>query len=371
MSTPSRKHVLVFAGGGLTHVSGGVGTLLRAVIHVWAADPGAIAVRVIDTRGAGGRLSAAAHFAHGVGALLWAWATGRALCAHIHMTTRGSALRKSILCVVARSLGLPVILHLHGADFFDFHNQLARPPRALLRAALRQADAILVIGAAWRTRLVRDLGIAPARVIVVPNGVEAAAPSDTTAAPPHILFLGRLGERKGVGDLITALASPALACRRWSATIAGDGDPTAYARQIAARGLQNRIRLPGWQSATQVASLLGGATILVLPSYHEVMPMAVLEAMARGIAIVTTPVGAVPEILQHGESALLVPPGAPEHLAEALARLIDNPAERARLGEAARAVWAARLDANLTAATLQSVYRQLAPAQADPLKAAA
>ncbi len=359
MAPNTRKHVLVFAGGGLTHVSGGIGTLLRAVIHVWVADPTAIAVRVIDTRGAGGRISAALHFARGIAALLHGWATGQALCAHIHMTTRGSAVRKSILCVLARRLGLPVILHLHGADFFDFHDRLAAPPRALLRAALHQADTILVIGTAWRTRLVHDLGIAPARVIVVPNGVQASSPATTAGCPPHILFLGRLGERKGVGDLITALASPLLANRSWTATIAGDGDAAPYADRIAAHGLQYRISLPGWRNGPQAACLLGSASILVLPSYHEVMPMAVLEAMARGIAIVTTPVGAVPEILRHGESALLVPPGAPDRLAEALARLLDNPAERVRLGEAARAVWAARLDATITAAALQSIYRQM------------
>jgi glycosyltransferase involved in cell wall biosynthesis len=357
----NRKHVLVFAGGGLTHVSGGIGTLLRAVIHVWVTDPAAIAVRVIDTRGAGGRASAGLHFARALGALFYGCATRQALCAHIHMTTRGSAVRKSILCVLARRLGLPVIVHLHGADFFDFQDRLARLPRALLRAALRQADTILVIGIAWRTRLVRDLGIDPARVTVVPNGVEAASPTTASRSPAHILFLGRIGERKGVGDLITALASPLLAPRSWTATIAGDGDGAAYAERIAALGLDYRISMPGWQSAGQVASLLGSASILVLPSYHEVMPMAVLEAMARGIAIVTTPVGAVPEILRHGESALLIPPGAPDRLAEALARLIDNPADRIRLGEAARAVWAARLDATITASALQSIYRQLAP----------
>ena len=367
------KPVLVFIGGGLNHVSGGVGTLMRYLITEWSADPEALPVRVVDTRGAGHALSAALQFGTAVAILLGAGLTGRVGCAHVHMTTRGSALRKSLLCLLARALGVPVILHLHGADFFDFHAAL--PPRAKrwLRAAIAGADSIVVIGAAWRTRLVRELGAPERRIHVVLNGVPAAARAVPDKAVPHVLFLGRIGARKGVGELIEALAAPEMRARSWTATIAGDGPASAYHARLAELGLAGRVAMPGWQDAARTQALLASAAVLVLPSHHEVMPVAVLEAAARGIAIVTTPVGSVPEILQDGVSARLVPPGNVEALAEALGELLDCPQTRARLGEAALAVFHDRLDVAAAAARIQTLYRDAAapPRQRAPALASA
>ena len=356
---PDQPHVLIIAGGGQSHVSGGVGRLIGYLTEHWATEPDAIPVDVLDSRGPGRALSAARHFGRAAQALCVGRFTGRVLCAHIHMTTRGSAARKTLLCALSRLLGLPVILHLHGADFFEFAAALPAPLRALLRASLASAHTIIVIGTTWQQRLTEDFRLPASRIRVIPNGVPEA-PRAQPAWPPHILFLGRLGARKGVADLIAALATPALAARSWTATIAGDGDAAPIYEQIEACGLRRRIRLPGWQSPAQTEALLAGAAILVLPSHHEVMPLAVLEAMARGIAIVTTPVGCLPDILQHGVTASLVPPGDPARLAAALAHLIDCPAERARLGDAALDVFRARLTVPATAAQIQAIYRQAA-----------
>ncbi len=360
MTIASRKHVLVFAGGGVSHVAGGVGTLMRYLIDEWARDPASLPVRVVDTRGAGGALSAAGHFARGLAALAWGRVTGTAVCAHLHMTTRGSAWRKAILCAMARAIGLPAILHLHGADFFDFHAGLAPPFRKLLRASIAEAGCIVVIGTSWRDRLVREVGIPARRIRVVRNGVPPCPQATARDGPVRILFLGRLGARKGLPELVAALASPRLAERPWTATIAGDGDAGLVAGLLDRAGLAHRVALPGWLDPAHAARALDQAQILVLPSHHEVMPMAVLEAMARGLAIVATPVGAVPEILRDDVNARLVPPGDTRALAAALAGLVDDPAARRRLGERARRDFAERLDVAIPAAALQAIYRQAA-----------
>lgn len=374
MHRADRKHVLIFAGGGLEHVSGGVGTLLRYLIDAWSHHaevrvPMRMPVRVIDTRGAGGMLAGASFYLRACVALLRGRLTGEVACAHIHMTTRGSALRKGVLCAASRALGIPVVLHLHGADFFEFHSALPGVLRAGLRLLVSRAETIVVIGSAWRARLIAEFSVQPGRVRVVPNGVPAAPAAVEDPDVPHILFLGRIGARKGVGDLIDALASPAMAQRRWRATIAGDGELAAYGARLDAAGLQGRVQMPGWQSPEQAATLLAGASILVLPSNHEVMPMAVLEAMARRVAVVTTPVGVIPEILRDGISARLVTPGAPHELAGALADLLDSPAERVRLADAAYQTWAGRLDIAVTAAAIQAVYAEAAGGAGQPLRA--
>ena len=363
------KQVLVFAGGGLTHVSGGVGTLMRYLMAEWARDPASMPVRVIDTRGAGGPVSAVAQFAAALLQLAGGRVVGIVAAAHIHMTTRGSALRKSMLCATARLLGVPVILHLHGADFFDFYDGLPRLPQALLRRVIAGAGCIVVIGTAWRDRLVRDIGIPAGSVRVVLNGVPAAPRNPERTGPARILFLGRIGARKGVPELVAALGAPAMRSRAWSANIAGDGDTAPCAAQIAHAGLQARIALPGWLDEAAAASALCDADILVLPSHHEVMPIAILEAMARGLAIVTTPVGAIPEILTDGVNCRLVPPGEPARLAAALAALIDDPGERRRLGLAAHGTFTTRLDIAIPAAELQAIYRQVPAPMTRPSRA--
>ena len=362
MPKTSEKQVLVFAGGGLGHVSGGVGTLLRYLIAEWAPDPAALRVRVIDTRGAGGWGDAALRFGHALAALAWGGLTGQAACAHINMTTRGSAWRKAILLVMARALGVPSVLHLHGADFFE---SCARQPvfvRAMLRAAVASAAFVVVIGQQTKQRLVEELGVSPGRVRVVMNGVPAIRGADVPRPRQHddpvrLLFLGRIGARKGVPELVRALAATSMVARAWRTKIAGDGDGAPLAASLAAAGLSGRVDTPGWLDATRAARALAGADVLVLPSHHEVMPMAILEAMAHGLAIVATPVGCIPEILRDGENARLVPPGDHLALAAALAGLIDDAALRARLGEQARRDFAARLDIRIAAAELQAIYR--------------
>ena len=89
--------------------------------------------------------------------------------------------------------------------------------------------------------------------------------------------------------------------------------------------------------------------------------MSVLEALAHGVAVVATPVGTTPEILENGVSALLVPPGDVTALGEALARLIDDPALRGRIAAAGHGVFRARLDIALAAERLTELYRRCAP----------
>ncbi len=303
-------------------MSGGVGTLLRYLIAEWARDPSCLKIRVIDTRGGGGWATGVLHFGHALAALTWGGLSGQAACAHINMTTRGSALRKAILLVLARALGMPSVLHLHGADFFEFHAGLPSPGRFMLRAAAASATYVVVIGQRTRQCLIEELRLPADRVRVVMNGVPAVPAAEVARPrlrddPVRLLFLGRIGARKGVPELVRALSAPLMAARTWRAKIAGDGDGTPLATSLARAGLAGRVDTPGWLDATRTARALAGADILVLPSHHEVMPMAILEAMAHGLAIVATPVGSIPEILRDGENARLVPPG--DHLALALA----------------------------------------------------
>lgn len=350
----------MFAGGGVTRTSGGVGTLVSYLMEDWATNPNGPRVRVIDTRGQGGKSSMGVSFLKALGLLFYLRVTGHLGVMHLHMNSYGSALRKGILSLLGRLLGVPVVVHLHGADFQEFYFGLSGPWRKAIRLVLNCAQVVIVLGNGWREFLVSHIGVVPEKISIVLNGVRQPTGVDRVVSPCsqpiRITFLGRLGERKGVPELIAALQSPRLMSKPWTATIAGDGAVEEYRGAVAKAALQDRVVLPGWVDRGTVNDLLRHTDIFVLPSHHEAMPIAVLEALAHGVAVVSTPVGAIPEILTDGQTALLVTPGASDELADAIARLIDDANERRRIGAAGHEVFRNKLDIGVVASEILELY---------------
>ena len=353
--------VLMFAGGGLSHVSGGVGTLLTNLLDHWAESANAPVVEVIDTRGAGGKAGAAACFAKALTRLLLSCVGSERPVVHVHMTTRGSAFRKSLLCAIGQALGCRTVVHQHGADFEQFYGKLPRAARAVMNRVLVRADSVVVLGGRGREFFAGTVGVPRGQIHCIPNGIvsPAVAPGCQAAPgePPLILFLGRLGERKGVPELLAALADRSLAGHAWRAVLAGDGEGARFRREVIATGLSERVEIRDWQDREAASRLLRSAAMLVLPSHHEAMPMAILEALAHGVVVVTTPVGEIPEFLHHDEEALLVPPGDVGRLSGAIAALLADPARRARLAQAGRRTFDARLKIDAVAQSLAGLYR--------------
>lgn len=314
---------------------GGIGRLVGYI----AAEAGAGRHLVVDTRGPRWEMPRSLfHLVAALATLLIDRVAAPARIQHIHVAGRGSTARKLLLTGLARTLRSVHLLHLHD---FDYAADLARRPawqRRLIGRMFRGATRVVVLGARDRETVIHDLGVAPDRVVVLPNAVpdpgDAPPPA---AAVPLIVFLGTLGERKGVPDLLAALADPAMRDRAWRAVLAGDGAVGKYTEMAASLGLADRVRMPGWLDGTSARALRAQADILVLPSHGEGLAMAVLEGLAHGLAVVTTRVGAHEEVIRHGRNGLFVPVGDPAALAATLTSLLDAPAERARLGAAARA----------------------------------
>jgi glycosyltransferase involved in cell wall biosynthesis len=217
-----------------------------------------------------------------------------------------------------------------------------------------------VLGDNWREFLISDIGIAPQKIAIIVNGVPGPTATDRPVAAPgtdvRIVFLGQIGERKGVPELLAAFRTPRLLGKPWTATVAGDGEVDELRAAVAKAGLQDRVAVPGWVDRETASDLLRAADIFVLPSFFEAMPIAILEAMAHGVAVIATPVGAIPEFLTDGQTALLVPPGASDKLADAIARLIDDVSERQRLGAAGHQVFRDRFDISVSAGRILALY---------------
>lgn len=289
--------------------------------------------------------------------LTWWSVCGRGRVVHIHATVRGSMLRKAFCVLLAQALRRQVILHMHsGPGDVVFERTKLGPVRvALFRLMFRRADVVLAVSAASATALEETYGARD--VVVVPNPAPevpaTSLPQGVSSA--SVLYVGGFANRvKGGDELLAALAHPEL--EQLSAVLAGPGELPQAGRELLAS--RPRLEWRGWMGEEEREEALREAAIFVLPSTSEGLPMALLEAMAWGRAIVATAVGGVPDVLTDGEDALVVPPADPEALARALERLAGDADLRERLGPAARAR-ARRLNAEEVTDRLDRIYRDL------------
>lgn len=180
------------------------------------------------------------------------------------------------------------------------------------------------------------------KVRVVRCGIQldrfVAEPPRPLDDPPALLTVARLAPVKGHTVLLDALAELRRRGRRVHATFVGGGPHAAVIRErIEALGLGDQVELTGELHSDEVAKLLPHADVFCLPSFDEGIPVSIMEAMAVGVPVVATDVGGVGELVLDHRTGLLVEPGAPLPLADALAELLDHPELRARLVEEARA----------------------------------
>lgn len=287
-----------------------------------------------------------------------ALATANAPLIHVHLASRASFWRKSVVCALASVWRRPYVLHLHGGDFSKFYEEECGGfAKAIVRKALGRAALVLALSEQWRATLLR---ICPeARVRILPNSVALHDPPVRSAAPDslRILYTGRISERKGTFDLLRAFARIAPRFPQAMLICAGDGEGPRLLEQAESMGLKGRVMCPGWLPAEEVRKELDQATLFALPSHAEGVPMALLEAMSCGLPVVTTPVGGIPEVVQNGRNGLLVTPQDIDALERALTTLLESPAERERLGSEAHETIARNFSLSATLDKLAAIYR--------------
>ena len=279
---------------------------------------------------------------------------GGSTIVHLHVASRGSFARKAILKWIADLRGAPVVVHLHGAQFHSFAESSGRTTRALIRWMFRSATLVVVLSPEWAERVRTFSGRDDA--VVVENPVKVPTQPSQPSSPPVILFLGRIGARKGVQELLEAIADLQAVHADCRALVAGDGDIAWATEQAAKLPNPDLVSLPGWLDRRQTKDALSTASLFCLPSHDEGKPVALLEAMAYGLPCVATPVGGIPSVLRDGETGLLVPVGDVASLRDALHFLLDSPGERVRLGAAARRLIEERYSADRVAQRWVDLY---------------
>lgn len=279
---------------------------------------------------------------------------------HVHLSSRASFWRKAVVCLLARLARRPYLLHVHGSEFAQFHQECSPRAQRIVRRVLARATLVLALSEAWRVTLQE---ISPhARIEVLMNAVPLPPLEDLRRADeprPTLLFLGEVARHKGVLELARAFAQVTERLPRLELVYAGTGGAMEEVRQLVAElGLGGRIVFTGWLEAQRKRAQFAGATMFVLPSYVEGMPMALLEAMSWGLPVIATAVGGVPEIITHDMNGLLIAPGDIAGLGAAILRLASDARLRQRLGEAARATIETRFSLDAAVERLLQIYRR-------------
>ncbi|MHB8168795.1 MAG: glycosyltransferase family 4 protein [Thermoleophilia bacterium] len=240
---------------------------------------------------------------------------------------------------------------------------------AMDRIAGWRSDRMVAVCEATRQELIETLRLRPAKVAVIPNGIEeqtvAAETADAVrrqlpgdADTPLVVFVGRIGFHKGCQDLVEAAAMVLKARPAVRFALVGEGPLKAKLEaETVAHGLAEHVIFTGQR--LDAAALIAAADVVVLPSHTEGLPLTLLEAAMLAKPMVATSVGGVPEIVRAGETGLLVAPGEPAALAQALGELLADGGARQRLGDNARQLWEQRFTAAAMADGMEKLYREL------------
>jgi glycosyltransferase involved in cell wall biosynthesis len=221
-------------------------------------------------------------------------------------------------------------------------------------ALCRRADAVVVASRAVAAILRERLNFPADRLTVIPNGVEI--PPAPKAAGDRVAALGVLEPVKGLDVFVRAAALLAARGTTSPFTVFGTGSLRVELERLSAElGLDGRMGFPGHVPSSEA---LEQTAVLVMPSHMENCPNALLEAMAAGVPIVASRVGGVPELVDDA-CAELVPPGDPGALADAIERLLGDPALARRQAQAARARVEAHFTAERNAQAVLALYTRL------------
>lgn len=276
----------------------------------------------------------------------------------VHAHFAGMAARTAFW--INQFFGIPYSFTAHANDIFaprDFVVSLGR--------LLANAAAIVTVSD-YAAGFLRDrFPEAAAKVHRIYNGVDLSRfhPVDLGSGIPAIVSIGRLIEKKGFADLISACRLLKPRGREFVCEIIGEGPlETALRSQIAADGLESRVKLAGPQTQSQIALRLAHATIFVLPCTREEgggmdnLPTVIMEAMAAGLPVISTPLAGVPEMVEHGVNGILVPEHDPEAVCGAIEYLIANPEQARRFGDRGREIAGQKFSIETSVRALRALF---------------
>lgn len=278
---------------------------------------------------------------------------------HIHTCSQATFWRNSLDVLISRTLMRKVVLHIHGARFHKFLGSLSGGWAWWARRVFAMSNATIVLGDQWKKVL--EPWCPPGRVYVVPNGVPV--PEAIERSRPErwrIICMANYEERKGQADLIRAVA--AMEDSENVELLLPGFESESGQRQVlldlaAKLGMADRVDIPGPLMGQDKEVAFAESHIFCLPSYDEGLPMSMLEAMARGLPVLVTSVGAIPEVIVNDENGLMIEAGDIDAMTAALSRLTSEEGLAERLGVTGRQLVIDDFSVARVARQVDGVYR--------------
>jgi glycosyltransferase involved in cell wall biosynthesis len=276
---------------------------------------------------------------------------------------------------IAKLLDIPFTLHAHAFDIFQRNQEN-------VRRELESATQVITISSyhrAYITKLCPALDPEKVRIVHLGVDTERFRPPDNVEAriPVRILCIGRLIEKKGQQVLVDACKELAERGIDFRCQIVGEGPLRAELEsRITRYGLQDRVTLAGALTQESVLKLNQESDIFALPAVvarsgdQDGMPVVLLEAMACGLPVVTTPIAGIPDLVQDGVNGLLVGQRDVTGLADALQRLAEDAGLRVRLGQAARQTILQEFQIQHNASKLVRIFEEIVDGHQDPMRVA-
>lgn len=244
---------------------------------------------------------------------------------HIHVSTKGSLRRKYIFFKFARFYKKKIIIHLHCGS------QLSEIWNAKYEEIFTRADVCIVLSQSIKEMIVNRIGRHDKiKVLFNPCPIVLKRSADITRKK-EILFAATLYKEKGYLDLIDAFAKIHKNHPEWKLLIAGNGNQEVGLKRVEQLELLDKIIFLGWIQGEEKDAIFRSSSIFCLPSYAEGFPMAILDAWAYGLPVITTPVGGIPDVVINEKNGLLVQPGDVNTLASKLNELMESESLRENL----------------------------------------
>lgn len=252
--------------------------------------------------------------------------------AYLHTAERGSFYRKAFLVHMLKLFGVKTVMHHHAAEFEEFYASLSDKKKKYVRRTLEKNDLNVVLSKRLITMITDKAPSSNVKVLY--NAVQTYSSKPYNDKARNILFLGRLGKRKGVYDLLEVIRKiDSFLPQDIVFNLCGDGEIEDVKRVISEYGIEHRIAHVGWIDGEQKKRILKETMLNVLPSYNEGLPMTILETMAYGIPNISTNIASIPEVIDHGKNGYLIEPGDKEKLAEYILLLCQEKEIRLSMSE--------------------------------------
>jgi glycosyltransferase involved in cell wall biosynthesis len=248
---------------------------------------------------------------------------------HIHGAAKGSFFRKYLIfCLTKYLFGKKVIFHCHGSEMEKFYFSSPTIVKKMISGLFNRADVIICLSHSWASFFKKNF--IPKKLVVLENIVEEASDkilkSQKTNGIVQFLFMGAIGKRKGIFDLLDVIAKHREEFTgKIKLIIGGNGEINRLKEFITINKLSEIVEYEGWVSGDLKNKLFQAADVYILPSYNEGLPISILEAMTYGLPVISTNVGGIPEIITNKVNGCVIEPGDKAAIYSSLRLFIDTP----------------------------------------------